>query len=104
MPNEISKIVTVGTDPGCNICITSDPYVSPIHAVMAQLDNGDVYIADYGSTNGTQVERNGSEFKVTYPRQIFPGDTVIVGRTRIPWSTGATVGPEGSGKSKMDGS
>jgi pSer/pThr/pTyr-binding forkhead associated (FHA) protein len=85
---EIIKTVIVGQSEKCNIRITTDEYVSGQHCKLFQFSNGDVFVEDLGSTNGTQIiQGNGlGKLRVTSPMRIFPGDTLVVGRTHIPWS------------------
>lgn len=76
---------TIGTAPDCHMTIV-DEYASPIHALITRDTDGRVYVEDLGSTNGTRVTHHGATHKVIAPRQIWPGDTIIIGRTKIPWS------------------
>lgn len=81
----MSEQWVVGTAASCDIRVT-DEYASARHAVIVR-DAGRVWIADLGSTNGTRVvtaDRQG--VKVIGSHELHPGDTVIVGRTRIPWT------------------
>ena len=48
------KELKVGRDPGvCGICLT-EPRVSGFHATL-KLDNGQLYVRDEGSNNGTYI-------------------------------------------------
>lgn len=55
-----------------------DNKVSRRHAILTQEDNGQYYIIDNGSTNGTFIY-NGSQFVRLYPNQPYPvnADTMI---------------------------
>lgn len=64
----------------------SDPYVSPVHCMVWREVDGTHWISDVGSTNGTWVRRDGITWRVRTPSPIMPGDTIIIGRTSIPWT------------------
>jgi len=95
---EIVMYWTVGTAPDCEVRITGDEYVSARHAAVALRTDGEYYARDLGSTNGTYIERpnrgdpvfgrrdqpRSHTTKVTAWTIIKPGDTLIIGRTRIP--------------------
>lgn len=59
-----------------DICITGNIYVGRIHAVI-HLRNGELFIEDNGSVNGTFI--NGSPNKITEMVKIQPGDRIILG-------------------------
>jgi pSer/pThr/pTyr-binding forkhead associated (FHA) protein len=65
-----------------------DPYVSPVHCAVWREEDGTHWIRDLMSTNGTWISRDGITWRVREPAPIMPGDTVIIGRTSIPWSRG----------------
>ncbi|MEZ5142962.1 MAG: FHA domain-containing protein [Acidimicrobiales bacterium] len=67
--------VTVGRAAGCQITI-DDTYVSQVHARVFRRD-GQLYVEDLGSTNGTYLNRA----KVTGPMVMQPGDQLQVGNT-----------------------
>jgi len=75
----------IGTDADCDMTVI-DEYASKRHAAIVRDETGRVFVEDLGSTNGTRVIHNGVQTKVTGWRQICPGDVVIVGRTKIPWT------------------
>jgi pSer/pThr/pTyr-binding forkhead associated (FHA) protein len=53
-PVSEGRELKVGRDPGiCDICLT-EPRVSGLHANV-KLENGQVYVKDEGSNNGTYV-------------------------------------------------
>jgi len=52
----VTDEMTVGRAPGCGVVLTDDTYVSQLHArIYAQ--NGEMFVEDLGSTNGTYVNR-----------------------------------------------
>jgi len=85
------KVVTVGQAADCGIRIV-DEYASAHHAQLIQHGDGPVWVEDLGSTNGTRILRAGVlEERVTRPTRIYPGDVLVVGRTRIPWTPERTT-------------
>lgn len=73
----------IGTANDCTIRIV-DEYASAHHCRIVQR-NGQTLITDLGSTNGTWIEHSGKQTRAVGPTPIFPGCTLILGRTRIPW-------------------
>jgi pSer/pThr/pTyr-binding forkhead associated (FHA) protein len=72
----IDREVTVGRGGGCALVLNEDTYVSQLHARLFQ-QNGEGYVEDLGSTNGTYV--NGKQIKgVT---RLKRGDQVQFGQT-----------------------
>ncbi len=69
---------TVGRAAGCAVLLTGDSFVSQIHARVFRSD-GDIWVEDLGSTNGTFV--NGR--KVGAAVAVRPGDTIQFGRTTV---------------------
>ncbi len=78
--------VVFGSSPSCDVHV-DDPYVSPRHARVFETEDG-VRVEDLGSTNGVYVivQSVGSPVRVCGSMAIFPGDTICLGRIRIPWS------------------
>jgi FHA domain len=70
--------VTVGRAGGCGVLLAADTFVSQIHARVFRRD-GDIYLEDLGSTNGTYLNKK----KVTAPVVIRKGDKVQFGRTTM---------------------
>ena len=67
--------ITVGRAAGCQVTI-DDTYASQLHARVFQRD-GQVFVEDLGSTNGTYLNRR----KVTGPMLIQRGDQLQIGNT-----------------------
>ena len=65
----------MGRAAGCQVTI-DDTYASQLHARVFQRD-GQVYVEDLGSTNGTYLNRH----KVTGPMQLQRGDKLQIGNT-----------------------
>lgn len=71
----LAEELTVGRAAGCSVTL-DDTFVSQIHArVFAQ--NGQWFVEDLGSTNGTYVNRT----KVSGPMVLRTGDRLQVGNT-----------------------
>jgi pSer/pThr/pTyr-binding forkhead associated (FHA) protein len=72
----IDREVTVGRGGGCALVLSEDTYVSQLHARLFS-QNGEGYVEDLGSTNGTYV--NGKQIKgVT---RLKRGDRVQFGQS-----------------------
>jgi hypothetical protein len=71
----LSQELTVGRAAGCQVTL-DDTYVSQIHARVFIRD-GQVYVEDLGSTNGTYLNRT----KVAGPMLVGAGDRLQVGST-----------------------
>ena len=73
---ELGDELTVGRASGCQIALPDDTYASQLHARIFRRD-GDVFIEDLGSTNGTFLNRK----KVSAPVQLRRGDRLQIGKT-----------------------
>ena len=71
----LAEELTVGRAAGCQVTL-DDNSVSQIHARVFVRD-GQVYVEDLGSTNGTYLNRG----KVAGPMLVGPGDQLQVGST-----------------------
>jgi len=72
---EIGDETTIGRAAGCQVTI-DDSYASQLHARVFQRD-GQIYVEDIGSTNGTYLNRK----KVTGPMVVQRGDQLQIGNT-----------------------
>lgn len=72
---ELGDELTLGRAAGCQITL-EDTYVSQLHARVFRRD-GELYVEDLGSTNGTFVNRA----KVSAPVAVRRGDRLQVGQT-----------------------
>jgi len=67
--------LTVGRAPGCGV-VLDDTYASQLHARIYK-QNGQLYLEDLGSTNGTYVNRQ----RVTAAVRLRRGDRLQIGTT-----------------------
>lgn len=74
----VSNETTVGRGGGCGILLSDDSFVSQLHARVFRRD-GEIWVEDLGSTNGTFLNGN----KVTSPVTLRKGDRVQFGRTTM---------------------
>jgi hypothetical protein len=72
---ELGDELTVGRAGGCQITL-DDTFVSQLHARVFRRD-GQLYVEDLGSTNGTLLNRK----KITAPIAIRKGDRLQIGKT-----------------------
>jgi len=72
---DLGEELTVGRAGGCQITL-DDTYVSQLHARVFRRE-GQLYVEDLGSTNGTYLNRK----KVTAPIAIRKGDRLQIGKT-----------------------
>lgn len=70
--------VTVGRAGGCAVLLANDTFVSQLHARVFRRD-GDIYVEDLGSTNGTYLNKK----KVSAPVVVRKGDKIQFGRTTL---------------------
>lgn len=77
----LGEELTVGRAPGCQVRI-DDTYASQLHARIFHRD-GEFFVEDLGSTNGTYLNRRGtrSREKVSGALVLRPGDRLVVGKT-----------------------
>lgn len=77
----LGEEVTLGRAAGCGIRV-DDNYASQLHARVFIRD-GQSFVEDLGSTNGTYVNRRGtkSREKVNGAQILRPGDRLLVGKT-----------------------
>ncbi|MBI1422615.1 MAG: FHA domain-containing protein [Gammaproteobacteria bacterium] len=67
-------VLTVGRDKSSDI-VLADLMVSRNHAMIRCIGNGDYYLIDGGSSNGSYVNQQ----RVTMPRLLKHGDRIVIG-------------------------
>ena len=77
------KLVKIGRDNQCNLILRSMK-VSALHAEMTLMDNGEIYLEDKSSTNGTFV--GGIRIEPNVETKITFGDKVVFGDTALDWT------------------
>ena len=75
------KVITIGRSKDNNNVVIEDNKVSRSHIQIIQDDNGDYYVIDLDSTNGTFVNGN----RITGKVQLHKGDIVVIGNTTLSW-------------------
>jgi FHA domain len=73
---EVNGELTIGRGAGCGVSIPDDTFVSTVHARVYERD-GDVFVEDLGSTNGTHL--NGTP--LTGTAMLRKGDRIQAGQT-----------------------
>lgn len=73
---DLTGEVTFGRSPGCGVLLEGDSYASSLHARVFPRD-GEVWVEDLGSTNGTFV----NDERLAGPSRLQRGDRLRVGRT-----------------------
>jgi len=68
--------MTIGRAAGCQVSLADDTFVSQLHARVF-LRDGQAFIEDLGSTNGTYLNRQ----KVAGPMVMRSGDKMQIGNT-----------------------
>jgi pSer/pThr/pTyr-binding forkhead associated (FHA) protein len=75
---DLGEELTVGRATGCGIALPDDTFVSQIHARVFRRD-GDVWVEDLGSTNGTYLNQK----RVAAAVPLRKGDRLQVGQTTL---------------------
>ncbi len=76
----MSRKFTIGRERGCDVLIGDDS-VSRLHAEIWS-ENGQIMVADRGSSNGTKLIRNGTSAPLSM-EAIHPGDQVKFGSVTL---------------------
>ncbi len=77
------KLLKIGRSASCDIVLSSEN-VSSLHAEILILDNGEIFLEDKNSTNGTKVGNKKIIPNVETP--IRRGDYVIFADMELPWT------------------
>ena len=75
---DVDGELTIGRAAGCGVSIPDDTFVSNVHARVYERD-GDVFVEDLGSTNGTLVNGNplSGAIKLRTGDRIQAGQTIL---------------------------
>lgn len=76
------RSILVGREETCDIKL-SDRSVSRVHAELQLLDNGDFYVTDCNSSQGTFVEQDGGRTPVKQ-MQVRRRAVLVLGKARLP--------------------
>ena len=78
---DLGEELTIGRADGCRIRL-DDSFTSQLHARIFQRD-GQLFVEDLGSTNGTYLNRRGTQAKekVAGPLALKLGDRLMIGKT-----------------------
>ncbi len=75
---------TIGRDPSCDLPLADDESVSAQHCTISEDEDGNFYVADLDSLNGTYVIRGGQETRVQSGRHIIEdGDILRIGSSEF---------------------
>lgn len=77
------KLIKIGSSSACDIVI-NNKYVSAHHADLTLLDNGDIYLEDKGSTNGTFV--GNKKIDANKEVSVRRGDLIRFGDETLVWA------------------
>lgn len=78
------RLISIGKSPSCTVHLASE-YVSSYHAEILLLDNGDVFLTDCDSTNGTFL--NGKRITPRVEVPVRRGDRIEFDNVPLDWST-----------------
>jgi pSer/pThr/pTyr-binding forkhead associated (FHA) protein len=78
---DLAEELTVGRAAGCQVRV-DDTYASQLHARIFRKE-GQLFVEDLGSTNGTYLNRRGTKNKekVAGPLALKLGDRLMIGKT-----------------------
>ena len=78
------RLISIGKSSSCTVCIPND-YVSSYHAEILLLDNGDIYLTDCGSKNGTFL--NGKRITPNVDVPVRRGDRIEFDTVLLNWGS-----------------
>lgn len=76
------RLISIGKSSSCTVCIPND-YVSSYHAEILLLDNGDIFLTDCGSKNGTFL--NGKRISPNVDVPVHRGDRIEFDTVSLNW-------------------
>ncbi|MBR1871960.1 MAG: FHA domain-containing protein [Bacteroidales bacterium] len=78
------RLISIGKSPSCTICIPNE-YVSSYHAEIVLLDNGDIFLTDCNSKNGTFL--NGQRINPNVEVPVRRGDKIEFDTVALNWGS-----------------
>lgn len=82
------RLISIGKSSSCTIRISNE-YVSSYHAELILLDNGDIFLVDCSSTNGTFVQGKRIQPNVEVP--VRRGDKIEFDQVPLNWGDVPTI-------------
>lgn len=82
------RLLSIGKSSSCNIRIDSE-FVSSYHAELLLMDNGDIFLIDCNSTNGTYVQGRRIQPNVEVP--VRRGDKIEFDQEVLNWGMVPTI-------------
>ena len=76
------RLISIGRSSACSVCIPND-YVSSYHAEILMLDNGDIFLTDCNSKNGTYL--NGKRIAPNVEVPVRRGDRIEFDNVQLNW-------------------
>ncbi|MCQ2181977.1 MAG: FHA domain-containing protein [Bacteroidales bacterium] len=78
------RLISIGKSTSCTVCIPND-FVSSYHAEILLLDNGDIFLTDCNSKNGTFL--NGKRIASNVEVPVRRGDRIEFDNVALNWSS-----------------
>lgn len=82
------RLISIGKSPSCTLCIPNE-FVSSYHAELVLLDNGDIFLTDCGSKNGTFL--NGKRISPNVEVPVRRGDKIEFDTVPLNWGSVPTI-------------
>ncbi len=76
------RLISIGKSTSCTVCIPNE-FVSAYHAEILLLDNGDIFLTDCGSRNGTFL--NGKRIASNVEVPVRRGDRIEFDNVQLNW-------------------
>lgn len=78
------RLISIGKSTSCTVCIPNE-FVSSYHAEILLLDNGDIFLTDCGSKNGTFL--NGKRIAPNVEVPVRRGDRIEFDNVALNWAS-----------------
>lgn len=76
------RLISIGRSASCTLCIPNE-FISSYHAEIVLLDNGDIFLTDCGSKNGTYL--NGKRIAPNVEVSVRRGDRIEFDNVQLNW-------------------